>query len=65
MILGEGAHITYRKRRYTGDENIFQSESEGEEDMGNINENQVDSAIYILNDMTRTQNDIVRVQGNL
>jgi hypothetical protein len=45
--------------------NIFQYESEGEEDMGDRNEHQDDSSIHILNDLARTLNDIVRVQGNL
>jgi hypothetical protein len=65
MIPGDRIHITYRRRRYKGAENIFQSESKGEEDMGDRNEHQDDSAIHILNDLARTQNDIVRVQGNL
>jgi hypothetical protein len=33
--------------------------------MGDINEHQDDSDIHILNDLKRTQNDIVSVQGNL
>jgi len=65
MIPGDAIHITYRRRRYSRAENIFQSESEGEEDTGGINEHQNDSAIHILNDLAKTQNDIVRVQGNL
>jgi hypothetical protein len=37
MFAGEGPHITYRRRRYKGAENIFQSESEEEDYMGDIN----------------------------
>jgi hypothetical protein len=38
MNMGDVIHITYRRRRYIGDENIFQSGSEGEGDMGDKNE---------------------------
>jgi hypothetical protein len=28
MILGEGIHVTYRRRRYRGDENYFSESKE-------------------------------------
>jgi hypothetical protein len=65
MILGDGTHITYRRRRYRGAENIFQSESEGEEDMGDKNEQPEDIALHILNNLARTQNELARVQSNM
>jgi hypothetical protein len=33
MIQGDGIHITYMRRRYRGEEKLFQSELEGEEYM--------------------------------
>jgi hypothetical protein len=63
MILGDRIHITYRRRRYGVAENIFQSGSEGEENMGDRKEQPKDNAIHILSDLARAQNDIVRVQS--
>jgi hypothetical protein len=61
-IQRDKIHITYRRRRYRGAENILQSKSEGEEDMKDINEKLDDSAMHILNDLARGQNNIERGQ---
>jgi hypothetical protein len=65
MILGEGVHVTYRRRRHRGAENIFQSKSKGEEGMGDRYGKPDESARHVLNDLKRAHNDTVRVQSNL
>jgi len=61
MTTGDREYITYKSRRQGADDNIFHSESEEEENMGDMNEWYEGNTMSILNDLGREKQQLVQL----
>lgn len=61
MNLEDGEYITYKSRRKRAADNLFDSKSKEEENMGDKRELPKGSTMQILNDLARGQQQLVQL----